>query len=239
MEPETRQRAYYEKTAEAYDDAHDEPEHRVALGHIVRYLEWIGATSVLDTGCGTGRALRYINRRLPNLRLRGNDPSSALLDICVQRGISRDQLDLCASERLPYPDKSFDAVVAVAIMHHVPDPARIVAEMLRVARLAVFISDSNIYGQGSLPSRLVKLGLSRVHLLRPFNWVRRGGRSWYESEGDGVAYSYSVYDSLPRLASQCVEAFVIPNKGDARAGAMPLLRAPYVLACGFKQPLPV
>jgi SAM-dependent methyltransferase len=238
MSAEARQRAYYERTAVAYDEAHDEPEHKFALGHVVRFLDWLGARSLLDTGCGTGRALRYIGQELPHLELRGNDPSAALVEVAAQRGVPRDRLDICSSEQLPYSNESFDAVAAFAVMHHVPDPASIVLEMLRVARLAVFISDANIYGQGSMPARLVKLGLSRAHLLTPFNWVRRGGKVWHESEGDGVAYSYSVFDSLPLLMHACEQVLVIPTSGGPQAGRAPLLHAPYVLACGFKVPLP-
>src|SRR5205807_1225287 len=83
-----------------------------------------------------------------------------------------------ASEALPYPDASFDAVVAIGVMHHVPDPSAVVAELVRVARRAVFISDANIYGAGSPASRIFKLALARTGLLRPLNRVRRGGRDW-------------------------------------------------------------
>jgi SAM-dependent methyltransferase len=237
-EAEERQRAYYERTAFDYDAAHpDGAEHDRALALVVHYLGRLGAKSVLDTGCGTGRAIRYLRQHLPHLELRGNDPSAALLDVAVKRGIPRDCLDNCASEQLPYLDESFDAVVACAVMHHVRDPAKIVAEMLRTARLAVFISDTNIYGQGSKAARIVKLGLARARLLKPFNWVRRGGKPWYESEDDGVAYSYSVFDSLPMITAACNRAFVIPISGDRHAAQSPLLHSRHLLVCGFKAPV--
>ena len=238
-EAETRQREYYQRTAHAYDAVHDEPEHLLALAYVVRYLEWLGATSVLDTGCGTGRALRYLHQQLPDLKLRGNDPSEAMLAIAAQHGMPGEWLDAAESERLPYANESFDAVIAIGVMHHVQNPEAIVREMIRVARLGVFVSDSNIYGQGSLPARLIKLGLARSGLLKPFNWARRGGRLWYESEGDGVAYSYSAFDSWPVLAEGCDHVLAIPTGGDRHAGRSPILHARHVLVCGFKVPLPV
>ena len=98
------QRAYYERTARAYDDAHiegPEHEHGRALAHVVVYLEGLEARSVLDTGCGTCRALRYLRQHLPHLELRGNDPSDALLQVAVEQRIPRSWLDTCGSERLP------------------------------------------------------------------------------------------------------------------------------------------
>lgn len=238
MSAEQKQRAYYERTATVYDDWHEEPEHPFALAHVVRYLEWLNAETVLDTGCGTGRAMLYIRDQLPKLRLRGNDPSEALLDVAVKNGIAREDLDVCGSERLPYPDESFDVAIAVAVMHHVRSPEPIIAEMLRVARLAVFISDGNIYGQGRMPARVLKLLLARARLLNTVNWVRRGGKLWHESEGDGIAYSYSVFDSFGQLNQACKQVLVIPTSGDREAGRNPLLHARQALACGFKVPLP-
>ena len=59
--PAKRQRAYYADTADRYeaDHVHDGDEHYFALQHIAFYLKWIDAHSVLDTGCGTGRATDF------------------------------------------------------------------------------------------------------------------------------------------------------------------------------------
>lgn len=234
-------RDYYARTAARYDGWHtlEHDEHHVALRHVLRYLEWIGAESVLDTGCGTGRALRAIREALPAVSVRGNDPSPELLRVASEEhGVPAGLLDCVPSERLPYADGAFDAVVETGVLHHVPDPSRVVAEMLRVARKAVFLSDSNVYGQGSLPARLAKLGLARAGLLRPVNRLRRGGRDWHWSEADGVAYSYSVYDSLPQLEAACAQVLAIPTLGGPLATRSPLLGASHVLLCAFKAPLP-
>ena len=239
---EALQLTYYRDTAEQYDEWHTLrfDEHHFALEHIVFYLKWIGATSVLDTGCGTGRSMRYIQDRLPGIVLRGNDPSEELLNAAVdRRGISRDVLDCASTLELPYTDAAFDAVVETGILHHVADPARAVAEMLRVSRKAVFLSDSNIYGQGSPLGRIAKLALARFHLLKPINWIRRGGRDWYYSAGDGVAFSYSVFDSYQAVESACAEVVVIPTSREQGSGGSPLLFSSHCLLCGFKDVLPL
>jgi SAM-dependent methyltransferase len=231
---------YYRRIAERYDELHTirEDEHYVALRHIAAYLQWIGASTVLDTGCGTGRAIRYLGRALPDLRVQGNDPSPDLLSVATERyGIPRGDLRCVPSERLPYPDRSFDAVIETGVLHHVPKPELVVSEMLRVARLAVFLSDDNIYGVGSPPSRLAKLALSRLGLLAAVNRRRRGGQPWYYTDVDGVAWSYSVFDSLGAIRARCVSVLVIPTSS-GRAPLLPLLQSAHCLVCGFKEPLP-
>ncbi len=238
--PAQRQQAYYAETADRYEADHvqDGDEHYFALRHIAFYLEWIGARSVLDTGCGTGRALRFLHESLPHLSIRGNDPSEELLAVAVRdHGVPANTLDCCPSEQLPYEDSSFDAVVATGVLHHVAEPEKVVAELLRVARVAVFISDSNIYGQGGRIARLAKHFLARAHLLGPVNWVRRGGHHWFYSAGDGIAYSYSVFDSLSLLRKSCPSIIVIPTLPSGMTGSCPLGESSHCLVSAFKSAL--
>jgi len=220
---------------------HDMGEHHDALRHVAVYMRTIGASSLLDTGCGTGMAMRYLEHEIADLKVRGNDPSAALLGVAQDcHGISSEKLDCVSSERLPYEDGAFDAVVETGMLHHTPEPQRVVAEMLRVARKAVFISDSNIYGQegASLPARVLKLALARAGLLRPLLRRMREGHDWYYNECDGVAWSYSVFDSYPLVRSECAEVVVMPT-GSKRGGAhaCPILFASHCLIAGFKEPI--
>lgn len=239
-EPITLQSDYYARTAERYDSMHEQVPHDVALGHVIGFIPWLGARSLLDTGCGTGWGLRVVGDALPELQVRGNDPSRELLDVAIHRyGVSPDILDCVSSEQLPYEDGTFDVVVATGVMHHVPRPNRVIGEMLRVARQAVFVSDANIYGGGSIPARLVKRLLANAGLLRFVHRLRRRGHEWYYSDGDGVAWSYSVYDSLAQVRAACADVLVIPtDREDPRSAANPLRWSPHALLCGFKRPLP-
>jgi SAM-dependent methyltransferase len=223
-----RQRAYYRETAAAYDEMHvaGNHEHATAIGHMLPYLDTLGVASVLDTGCGTGRGIKLIQQLAPRIRVHGNDPARELLDAS---GLADDLVDCCSSERLPYVDGQFDAVIEIGVLHHVPKPDAVVAEMLRVARKAVFLSDSNIYGQGR--HGWLKYLLRQTHLLKPINRARRGGRDWYFSQGDGVAYSYSVFDSYRQIASACGETRVLPIDGSGRTA---IFGSPHVLLVGIK-----
>ncbi len=235
------QRRYYRDTADRYDDWHTAvpDEHYVALRHIAAYLQWIGARTVLDTGCGTGRAMRYLREALPGVEVFGNDPSAALLRVASERhGVPAESLTCAPSDPLPYADGSFDAVIETGVLHHVARPDVVVSEMLRVARQAVFLSDDNIYGVGPLASRVAKLGLRRAGLLDAVNGLRRRHRGgWYYSERDGIAWSYSVFDSRAALRDACASVVVVPTSPGA-APWVPVLQSAHCLLCGFKAPLP-
>lgn len=234
------QREYYARTADRYDGMHEQMPHELALGHVLGFVRWLGSRSLLDTGCGTGWGLRVVGDAFPEVQVRGNDPSRELLDIAIGRyGVSPDLLDCFGSDPMPYADESFDVVLATGVMHHVPRPDRLVSEMLRVARQAIFISDTNSYGAGSVQARVVKGVLAEMGLLRPVNRLRRGGHDWFYTEGDGVAWNYSVYDSVRQVRDVCGDMLIIPTSpGRAKAAVNPLRSSSHALLCGFKTPLP-
>jgi ubiquinone/menaquinone biosynthesis C-methylase UbiE len=231
------QREYYRETAQDYDAMHPRDEHLAALQHVARFLRAIGAKSVLDTGCGTGLAMRTLQAALPDVLIHGNDPSQPLLDIASRRfGIDPARLDCASSERLPYGDGEFDAVVETGKLHHVAAPEKVIAEMLRVARLGVFISDDNFFGSGRLYARVGKFVLARTGLLGYVYRLRRGGHEWLYSPVDGVAWSYSVFDSTPQLAAAGAQVLVLPTSppGSWAAQAAPLLFASHCLVVALK-----
>ena len=65
--------------------------------------------------------------------------------------------------------------------------------MMRVARKGVSLSDSNIFGQGRSPVRILKLTFYCMGLWKLLKLIQTRGRGYAISEGDGLAYSYSVY----------------------------------------------
>jgi ubiquinone/menaquinone biosynthesis C-methylase UbiE len=109
-----------------------------------------------------------------------------------------------------------------AVLHHVANPNAVVKEMLRVAKKAVLISDSNRFGQGSRAARLIKLGLYKTKLWGAYNYVRTSGRGYRITEGDGVAYSYSVYDSFA-LLSQWADRIIFYSATDRRVASWRIL----------------
>jgi hypothetical protein len=108
-----------------------------------------------------------------------------------------------------------------------------VAEMNRIARRGVAISDANFMGQGSLPIRLVKGALFHAGLWPLANWMKTGGKGYTISEGDGLAYSYTVYQNLSQLRSAWPQVNVIATSNSKDGFLGPRLSAPHVLAVGL------
>jgi ubiquinone/menaquinone biosynthesis C-methylase UbiE len=230
---------YYAATAAEYDDAHrgdHEPEHDDALTWIGRMLAGLGIRSVLDTGCGTGRGVEFMREHFPDIRVRGNHPSPDLLRIASeQRGIPAEVLDCSSSTPLPYPENAFDAVMILGVLHHVPEPDILVQEMMRVSQKAIFISDRNRFGDGPLVWRLMKWLLWKAHLWRVVFRLKNGGKDWYYTDGDGVAFSYSVFDSIGLLARNGYRIAVIPTRGSPVSFLSPLFLASHALVCATKE----
>ncbi|MEL6195840.1 MAG: class I SAM-dependent methyltransferase [Myxococcota bacterium] len=200
-----KQRRYYAETAESYDTSHDcsHDEHYMSLSVMNGLLDFLGVTSVLDIGSGTGRSLRFLNDRRPKLRTMGVEPVAELREIAYSHGIEPDQLVDGDVMSLAFGHGEFDIVCSFGVLHHVPDPARAVEEMLRVAKKAVFISDSNNFGQGHAAVRFIKQTLNRFRLWPMVDLIRTKGQGYHVSEGDGVYYSYSVFNQLDLLRRYC------------------------------------
>ncbi len=233
------QRKYYMDTAARYEQMH---EHEgsgdpLAKEFIHSILRMIDARSVLDVGTSTARGLRDLKKALPNGLVCGIEPVAALLEQAVQNGNTADGLVVQGSgAALPFADSSFDAVCEFAVLHHVADPNAVVKEMLRVAKKAVLILDSNRFGQGSRAARLIKLGLYKSKLWGAYNYLRTSGKGYLITEGDGVSYSYSVYDSFD-LISQWADRIMFYSGTDKKASswAHPLLNSGAAILCGLKE----
>jgi len=75
---------------------------------------------LLDLGCGTGRLLEDLRRRLPEAELVGVDPSEGMLAVARQRlaGEPGVRLEVATAARLPLPDASVDVVTTTMSFHH-------------------------------------------------------------------------------------------------------------------------
>jgi ubiquinone/menaquinone biosynthesis C-methylase UbiE len=157
------------------------------------FLDWLAAPSGLkwiDVGCGNGAFTGLLVERCAPTLVIGIDPSEAQLDFARKRPAVR----LAKFERgdamaLPFPGGAFDAAIMALVIFFVPDPAKGVAEMVRVVRpggiVAAYAWDMIGGGFTLEPIRIEMraMGLtvlsppnseaSRVEVLREL-WTRAG-----------------------------------------------------------------
>ena len=113
---------------------------------------------VLEVGCGSGVVTRALAQRvMPDGKAVGADACSALLKIA--RNLANDaglskfvEFEEADCRNLPFPDRSFDAVVAVTTLSHVPNVERALAEMIRVTRPGGRMGIFDIDGDSTLIS---------------------------------------------------------------------------------------
>lgn len=91
---------------------------------------------VLELGCGSGAMWMACPERIPpGWRIAISDFSPGMLDsawrnlVTLGRGFKFEQID---AQSIPYPDKTFDVVIANFMLYHVPDRPKALREICRV-----------------------------------------------------------------------------------------------------------
>jgi len=102
------------------------------------FLDWLKLPSglkVVDVGCGNGAFTELLVERCAPVEVQGIDPSPAQVAFARTRHTAKvaefRQGDAMA---LPFADKLFDVATMALVIFFVPDPAKGVAEMVRVVR---------------------------------------------------------------------------------------------------------
>ena len=228
------QRDYYTETANQYRQMHAQgkTEHDFACAMISAYCVHYNFTSVLDVGSGTGRAVQSLSKSLPMANIIGVEPVEALRSVGHSNGIKKEQLIEGDANNLDFPDSSFDLVCELGVLHHIPKPRQAITEMLRVSKQAIFLSDSNRFGQGRIAGRYIKLLLWNAGLWPLANRLKTNGKGYSYSAGDGVAYSYSVFDDYDFISSHCKQVMILNLDGD---GKRPLTGAEHIALLGLKK----
>ncbi len=96
------------------------------------------ADTLLDVGCGDGNNALTIGAIVGATRLEGVDVHvrpTAKIAVVPYDGL-----------HLPFPDRSFDAVTLIDVLHHCSDPQQVLGEVVRVARNVVAIKDHFAFG---------------------------------------------------------------------------------------------
>ncbi len=88
-------------------------------------------TSILEVGVGEAEVAGRVRARYPDARFVGIDlPDPDLAEHWHRQGLPGTFADIA---RLPFPDASFDLVLGIEVLEHVPDPPAAIAELSRLA----------------------------------------------------------------------------------------------------------
>ena len=125
----------------------------VRISKIKKYIP-VGS-KILDLGCGyNGELLTDLSSILQ---------SGVGVDLSVNPKYSNEMVKLSTGRvdhKLPFPDKSFDVVSALAIIEHVDDPDMMLHEMLRVLRPGGLVLITTPSLAGKLPLEIMaRLGI--------------------------------------------------------------------------------
>lgn len=122
------QREHFDTIAERYDALRVPPGQTILHDTLVRVGDLAGKR-VLDVGCGTGAALAVLATEF-GCTVAGIDPSQGMLAEARQKLPEADLREGMA-EKLPFPDRAFDAALTMLAVHHL-DRRRAFPEVRRV-----------------------------------------------------------------------------------------------------------
>lgn len=124
-----------------------------AVNHVLLHCEF---SSVLDVGGGHGQLVPVFLRHGAALTILGSDEGThkRVRDSFPGADIRFDTGDVV---QLPYPDRSFDIVVAVRLISHIERWETLLAEFCRVARHSVVIDYPSWYSLNALTPLMFRL----------------------------------------------------------------------------------
>lgn len=122
-------------------------------GEVGAFRRWSGlepGTDILEVGCGSGVSTKLLGERLRPRRLVAVDTDPSMIRLArrrLPRGRPHGPIHLALADatRMPFPDREFDAVFEVGVIHHVPawrDALREIGRVLRPGGLFFFVEPS-------------------------------------------------------------------------------------------------
>lgn len=177
-------------TGNAYDKySSSNPIERRLMGGFFRSLDAClpdaAPSRVLEVGMGEAEIASRVRQRYPDADIVGIDlPDPELAAAWGEHDIPGAFADIA---RLPFPDGSFDLVLAIEVLEHVPDPAAALRELDRVGRGSFVLSVPRepIWRVANMArgKYIGQLGNTPGHIQ---HWSQRGFRRFVRAQFDVV-----------------------------------------------------
>ena len=120
-DPKLYDSRYYERVA-AWSQSE---KYHLELQELLDHLELKEKDTVLDVGCGTGQAMRYINAR-SHCTIFGLDSPPGWIAPLDLKGAAR-----ADASGLPFADATFSKILLLHVIGHVPHPVTVLKEIHR------------------------------------------------------------------------------------------------------------
>jgi SAM-dependent methyltransferase len=140
-----------------------------------------GQSSLLDVGCAKGFMLHDLKELIPGISVKGVDVSEYAITNALPTVI--DDVQVADARRLPFPDKSFDVVVAINTVHNLDrsDCIRALSEIERVARGRAFIT-VDAYRNDKEMRRMYAWNLTARTILSVDDWIKLFAEAGYTGD---------------------------------------------------------
>ena len=184
------------------------------------FLEWLAPDRGwrwIDIGCGTGAFTQQVIDLAAPSQIDGIDPSEQQLAIARKRVYTASvTFHQCNASALPFAEDNFDAAVMALVLPFVPEPAKGVAEMVRVVApggvVAAYMWDQ--LREGGFPSEPIvaelrgmgvnhpappSVGATRMEML-PELWINAGLHA-VETREISVERTFADFDEFWTLST--------------------------------------
>jgi len=135
------------------------------------YYHLADDASVLDVGCAKGFMMYDFKKLMPNITIAGIDISQYAYDNAIEE--MKSFIKVGNAKSLPYSDKSFDLVISINTIDHLPleECKQALREIQRVSKKDAFIS-VNAWRTDKERELLLKWNLTALTYMHVDDWKR-------------------------------------------------------------------